>query len=70
MLLGNFAGPPVSAATGGISAVFGIVSYLSTARGQPILGAEILTKASDLRRELSIASTSRARGSRQSGSSS
>jgi hypothetical protein len=52
MLLGSFAGPPVSAATGGVSAVFGIMSYLSTARGQPILGEEILTKASDLRREL------------------
>lgn len=52
LLLGTFAGPKVSPFTSGLSAAFGLAAYLSNSKGQPILGAEIKTKADALRTEL------------------
>ncbi|HKZ13346.1 MAG TPA: hypothetical protein VJL81_05830 [Solirubrobacterales bacterium] len=39
--IGSFAPPPASNAARGLSAAFGLVAYLSTPKGQPILGSEI-----------------------------
>jgi hypothetical protein len=50
--LGGFAGPPVSAAAAGISAAFGLASYLSNKSGQPILGTEIKVRSSELAKEI------------------
>jgi hypothetical protein len=50
--LGGFAGPPVSAAAAGISAAFGLASYLSNKSGQPILGTEIKVRSSELGKEI------------------
>jgi hypothetical protein len=50
--LGGFAGPPVSAAAAGISAAFGLASYLSNNAGQPILGTEIKVRSGELAKEL------------------
>jgi hypothetical protein len=50
--LGGFAGPPVSAAAAGLSASFGLASYLSTESGQPILGTEINVKAESVAQEI------------------
>ena len=50
--VGGFAGPPVSAAAAGLSASFGLASYLSTESGQPILGTEINVKAESVAQEI------------------
>ncbi|HEX4730067.1 MAG TPA: hypothetical protein VH299_02300 [Solirubrobacterales bacterium] len=50
--LGGFAGPPVSAAAAGISAAFGLASYLSNKSGQPILGTEIRVRSGELAKEV------------------
>jgi hypothetical protein len=50
--LGAFAGPPLSAAAGGLSGAFALAAYLSDKRGQPILGGEITAKTSELADQL------------------
>lgn len=50
--IGGFAPPPVSSAAAGLSAAFGLASYLSNKTGQPILGSEIKAKTSALANEL------------------
>jgi hypothetical protein len=50
--LGGFAGPPVSAAASGLSAAFGLASYLSNKSGQPILGTEIRVRTNELAKEI------------------
>jgi len=47
-LLGNFAGPPISGASAGVSAIFGLSAYMSNKQGKPILGGEIKAKADEL----------------------
>lgn len=46
--VGQLAGPPVSAGASGLSAIFGLASYLSTKTGQPILGSEVKARATAL----------------------
>jgi hypothetical protein len=46
--IGSFAGPPVSGIAAGMAATFGLVSYLSTETGQPILGTEVKAEAAQL----------------------
>jgi hypothetical protein len=50
--LGGFAPPPASAAAAGVSAAFGLASYLSNKSGQPILGTEIKVRSKELAKEL------------------
>jgi hypothetical protein len=50
--IGGVAGGPVKAGAAGISAVFGIAAYLSDKSGQPILGAEIKARSSQLGSEM------------------
>jgi hypothetical protein len=52
LLVGQAAGPPASAAIAGVSAVFGLASYLSNKQGQPILGTEITATSAALRKQL------------------
>lgn len=51
-LLGTAAGPPVSNASAGISAAFGLASYLSNKQGQPILGTEVKVRTDALAGEM------------------
>jgi hypothetical protein len=46
--LGGFAPPPASAIAAGLSAAFGLASYLSTPGGQPILGSAVKAEAAAL----------------------
>jgi hypothetical protein len=50
--LGGAIPPPGRYAAAGLSAVFGLASYLSDKGGQPILGAEITARSSELAGEL------------------
>lgn len=50
--LGSFAPPPASHAARGLSAVFGLASFLSDESGQPILGSQIKVRAAKLGEEL------------------
>jgi hypothetical protein len=50
--LGSLAPPPAGNAAKGISAAFGLASYLSTKGGQPILGSEIRARSAELGGEL------------------
>jgi hypothetical protein len=50
--LGGFAPPPVSSAAAGLSAAFGLASYLSNKSGQPILGTEIKVRTNELAKEI------------------
>lgn len=52
LLLGTVAGKPVSTGASGISAAFGLASYLSTKSGQPILGTEIKAQSKALAGEM------------------
>lgn len=51
-LVGTAAGPPVSNASAGISAAFGLASYLSNKQGQPILGTEVKVRTDALAGEM------------------
>lgn len=46
--IGQLAGPPASAGAAGLSAIFGLASYLSTKEGPPILGSEVKAKGAQL----------------------
>jgi hypothetical protein len=50
--LGSFAPPPASHAARGLSAVFGLASFLSDESGRPILGSQIKVRAAKLGEEL------------------
>jgi hypothetical protein len=50
--LGGFAPPPASAAAAGISATFGLASYISNKSGQPILGTAIKVRSDQLADEI------------------
>lgn len=50
--VGGFAGKPVSQVAYGLSASFGLLSYLSAETGQPILGGEIKVKTATLAKEM------------------
>jgi len=50
--LGGFAPPPASSAAAGISAAFGLASYLSTKSGQPILGTGVKVRSDQLADEI------------------
>lgn len=50
--LGGLAPPPASSAAAGISAAFGLASYLSNKSGQPILGTEIKVRSDQLADEI------------------
>jgi hypothetical protein len=50
--LGSATPPPARYAAAGLSAVFGLASYLSNKTGQPILGSEVTARSSELAGEL------------------
>jgi hypothetical protein len=50
--VGGFAPPPASNAARGLAAVFALGAYLSTSKGQPILGTQIKAKTKELGQEL------------------
>jgi len=50
--LGGFFGPPTSAAAAGLSAAFGLASYLSKKDGAPILGSEVKARSDALAQEM------------------
>ncbi|MBS1676008.1 MAG: hypothetical protein JST08_01360 [Actinobacteria bacterium] len=50
--LGGFAPPPASSAAAGVSAAFGLASYLSNKSGQPILGTAIKVRSDQLADEI------------------
>jgi hypothetical protein len=52
LLLGTVAGKPISQGAAGLSAAFGLASYLSTKTGQPILGSEIKAQSQALAGEM------------------
>ena len=52
LLLGTVAGKPISNGAAGLSAAFGLGSYLSTKTGQPILGTEIKAQSQALASEM------------------
>ena len=52
LLLGTVAGKPISNGAAGLSAAFGLGSYLSTKTGQPILGTEIKAQSQALAGEM------------------
>jgi hypothetical protein len=50
--LGSATPPPARYAAAGLSAVFGLASFLSNKSGQPILGSEVTARSSELASEL------------------
>lgn len=52
VLIGTAAPPPISNASAGISAAFGVASYLSNKQGQPILGSEVKARTDALAGEM------------------
>jgi hypothetical protein len=50
--IGRFAPPPASNVASGLAGIFGLASFLSNKSGQPILGAQIKVKSSELAKEL------------------
>jgi len=50
--VGGFAGPPVSAIAGGVSASFGLASYLTQDTGEPQLATDVRVRADGLGKEL------------------
>jgi hypothetical protein len=50
--IGRIAPPPANNVAAGLSGIFGLASFLSDKSGQPILGAQIKVKSSELAKEL------------------